>query len=137
MNIQSPLQVKNNHGKTLLDIGALKRIRSGDIKVVPGIKRFHHTSVELIDGDILELDAVVLATGYCSKVPYWLQESELFGKNGFPKGHGWKGKGGLYAAGFTRRGLAGVSADATKIAQDIRNFWNQEINQIKKEGSYS
>lgn len=69
-----PLQLKNNHGKTpVLDIGAFERIRSGDIKVVPGIKRFHKNSVEFINGDILELDLVVLATGYCSNVPYWLQ----------------------------------------------------------------
>ncbi|KAL8253041.1 hypothetical protein R6Q59_036734 [Mikania micrantha] len=133
-----PLQLKNNHGKTpVLDIGAFKRIRSGDIKVVTGIRRFHQTSVELVNGDILELDAVVLATGYCSNVPYWLQESELFDQNGFPKkqfSNGWKGKDGLYAAGFTRRGLAGVSADAMKIAKDIGGVWEQELNQIKKEG---
>lgn len=69
-----PLQLKNYHGKTpVLDIGALARIRSGDIKVVTGITRFHRSSVELINGDILEIDSVVLATGYCSNVPYWLQ----------------------------------------------------------------
>ncbi|KAL7582361.1 probable indole-3-pyruvate monooxygenase YUCCA5 [Lactuca sativa] len=131
-----PLQLKNYHGKTpVLDIGALARIRSGDIKVVTGITRFHRSSVELINGDILEIDSVVLATGYCSNVPYWLQESEFFGKNGFPKRqspNGWKGKEGLYAAGFTRRGLAGVSADAMKIAQDIGNVWKQELNQKKR-----
>ncbi|GKF70075.1 probable indole-3-pyruvate monooxygenase YUCCA5, partial [Tanacetum coccineum] len=69
-----PLQFKTYHGKTpVLDIGALEKIRSGDIKVVSGIKRFNKTSVELVNGDILELDSVVLATGYCSSVPYWLQ----------------------------------------------------------------
>lgn len=61
------------------------------------------------------------------------QESQLFGKNGFPKlTNEWKGKGGLYAAGFTKRGLAGVSIDAIKIAQDIGSVWKQELNQKKK-----
>ncbi|KAI3749584.1 hypothetical protein L2E82_20198 [Cichorium intybus] len=131
-----PLELKNNHGKTpVLDIGTLKRIRSGDINVVTGITRFHGSSVQLINGEILEIDSVVLATGYCSNVPYWLQENELFGKNGFPKQqfpNGWKGKGGLYASGFTRRGLTGVSADAMKIAQDIGNVWKEELNQKKR-----
>ncbi|KAI3506891.1 hypothetical protein L1887_21509 [Cichorium endivia] len=131
-----PLQLKNNHGKTpVLDIGTLKRIRSGDINVATGITRFHRSSVELINGEILEIDSVILATGYCSNVPYWLQENELFGKNGFPKQqfpNGWKGKGGLYASGFTRRGLAGVSTDAVKIAQDIGNVWKEELNQKKR-----
>ena len=35
-----------------------------------------------------------------------------------------KGKNGLYAAGFSRRGLLGVSVDATNIADDIVQCWN-------------
>lgn len=62
------------------------------------------------------------------------QETEFFAKNGFPKTpfpNGWKGKCGLYAAGFTRRGLAGASADAMKISQDIGKVWKEELNQKK------
>ncbi|KAI3678756.1 hypothetical protein L6452_38059 [Arctium lappa] len=136
-----PLQLKNNHGKTpVLDIGALEKIRSGAIKVVSEIKRFHRDSVELINGEILEIDSVVLATGYRSNVPNWLQDNVLFGKDGFPKRefcNGWKGKRGLYAAGFTRRGLAGASIDAIKISQDIGIVWKQELNHKKKESSNS
>ncbi|KAJ0559872.1 putative indole-3-pyruvate monooxygenase [Helianthus annuus] len=127
-----PLELKNRHGKTpVLDIGALQKIRSGDITVVPGVKRFKRNSVELVDGETVDIDSVVLATGYRSNVPYWLQESEFFAKNGFPKTpfpNGWKGKNGLYASGFTRRGLAGVSADAIKISQDIAQVWKQDLN---------
>lgn len=69
-----PLHLKNTQGKTpVLDIGALEKIRSGEINVVPGVKRFTCGMVELVDGHMLETDAVVLATGYCSNVPYWLQ----------------------------------------------------------------
>ncbi|XP_076958612.1 putative indole-3-pyruvate monooxygenase YUCCA8 [Bidens hawaiensis] len=131
-----PLQLKNHHGKTpVLDIGALEKIRSGEIAVVPGIKRFNCNSVELVNGEILEIDSVVLATGYRSNVPYWLQETEFFAKNGFPKTpfpNGWKGKKGLYASGFTRRGLAGASVDAVRISQDIGKVWKEELNQKKK-----
>ncbi|KAK6117376.1 hypothetical protein DH2020_048894 [Rehmannia glutinosa] len=128
-----PLQLKNTEGKTpVLDIGTLSRIKSGDIKIVPGIKKFLQEGVELINGEILEIDSVILATGYSSNVPSWLKESEFFSRDGIPKSpfpNGWKGKDGLYAVGFTRRGLSGASMDAIKVAQDIGKIWNQETKQ--------
>ncbi|KAI3459594.1 hypothetical protein Pfo_016257 [Paulownia fortunei] len=69
-----PLQLKNTEGKTpVLDIGTLSKIRSGDIKIVPGIKKFFHGGVELVNGEVLEIDSVILATGYSSNVPSWLK----------------------------------------------------------------
>ncbi|MBA0554747.1 hypothetical protein Golob_013837 [Gossypium lobatum] len=134
--LMGPLELKNSKGKTpVLDIGALEKIKSGDIQVVPGIKRFSRGRVELVNGEKLDVDSVVLATGYRSNVPAWLQEGEFFSKNGFPKApfpNGWKGKGGLYAVGFTRRGLSGASSDAINIAQDIGKAWKQENKQPKK-----
>ncbi|KAH6809982.1 Flavin-binding monooxygenase family protein [Perilla frutescens var. frutescens] len=131
-----PLQLKNMHGKTpVLDIGALEKIRSREIEVVPGIRRFSSGTVELVTGEKLEIDSVVMATGYRSNVPYWLQESEFFGKNGLPTTpfpNGWKGKAGLYAVGFTRRGLAGASADAVRISQDIGRIWKDDLKQKKQ-----
>ncbi|KAL0437309.1 UNVERIFIED_CONTAM: putative indole-3-pyruvate monooxygenase YUCCA5 [Sesamum radiatum] len=131
-----PLALKNTQGKTpVLDIGALEKIRSREIQIVPGIKRFSRGTVELVNGQKLEIDAVVLATGYRSNVPYWLQETEFFSKNGFPKTpfpNGWKGKAGLYAVGFTRRGLAGASADAVKTSQDICKTWKDDLKQKKQ-----
>ncbi|XP_057438462.1 probable indole-3-pyruvate monooxygenase YUCCA9 [Lotus japonicus] len=133
---QGPLELKNTMGKTpVLDIGALEKIRSGDINVVPGIKRFNKHEVELVNGEKLDIDAVVLATGYRSNVPSWLQEGEFFSKNGYPKmpfPHGWKGKAGLYAVGFTKRGLSGASSDAMKISQDIGQVWKEETKQKKQ-----
>lgn len=131
-----PLQLKNTQGKTpVLDIGSLGKIRSREIQVVPGIKMFLPGMVELVNGQILEIDSIVFATGYCSNVPYWLQETEFFSKNGFPKvpfPNGWKGKAGLYAVGFTRRGLSGASADAIKISQDIAKIWKDDLKQKKQ-----
>ena len=43
-------------------------------------------------------------------------------KDGFPIQEfpeGWRGESGLYAVGFTKRGIFGASMDAKKIAQDI------------------
>ena len=68
-----PMQLKNTMGKTpVLDIGALDKIKSGGIKVVPGVERFLHNQVELVNGEMLDIDSVVFATGYRSNVPSWL-----------------------------------------------------------------
>lgn len=47
-------------------------------------------------------------------------------KDGLPKcpfPNGWKGKHGLYAVGFTQRGLFGAAMDAKNIAKDIEKCW--------------
>lgn len=47
-------------------------------------------------------------------------------KDGFPRKpfpNGWKGENGLYAVGFTKRGLLGSSIDAKRIAEDIEHRW--------------
>lgn len=69
-----PLELKNKEGKTpVLDVGALPKIRSGKIKIVPAIIKFGQGKVELVDGRVLEIDSVILATGYRSNVPSWLK----------------------------------------------------------------
>lgn len=69
-----PLELKNKYGKTpVLDVGALEKIRSREIEVVPGITSFSRGSVKLVTGEKKEIDSVILATGYRSNVPYWLQ----------------------------------------------------------------
>ncbi|KAJ6719318.1 FLAVIN-BINDING MONOOXYGENASE-LIKE PROTEIN [Salix purpurea] len=129
-------KLKDTQGKTpVLDIGALEKIRSGKIKVVPGIKRFSSGKVELVNSEILEIDSVILATGYRSNVPSWLKENEFFTEDGIPKNpfpNGWKGNAGLYAVGFTRRGLSGASLDAMSVALDIAKSWKEDTMQKKK-----
>ncbi|XP_072957481.1 probable indole-3-pyruvate monooxygenase YUCCA9 [Typha angustifolia] len=131
-----PLELKNTQGRTpVLDIGALSKIKSGDIKVVPGVMRFRPGRAELVDGRDIAVDAVILATGYRSNVPQWLQGTDFFSKDGMPKvpfPNGWKGKSGLYAVGFTRRGLSGASSDAVEIANDIGKVWREETKQAKR-----
>ncbi|KAH7669702.1 Indole-3-pyruvate monooxygenase protein [Dioscorea alata] len=131
-----PMELKNREGKTpVLDTGALEKIKTGDIKVVPGIKRFFAGKVELVNGQSIDIDSVILATGYRSNVPSWFQESEFFDKNGYPKKpfpNGWKGEAGLYAVGFTRRGLSGATVDAVRIAEDIAKVWREETKQAKQ-----
>ncbi|KAG0542688.1 hypothetical protein BDA96_02G126200 [Sorghum bicolor] len=129
-----PLELKNTRGRTpVLDIGALARIRSGHIQIVPGIKRLFRGGAELVDGRRVAADAVILATGYQSNVPQWLKGCDFFTQEGYPRvpfPHGWKGESGLYSVGFTRRGLSGVSSDAVKVAQDIAVEWEKQTSTI-------
>ncbi|MED6211646.1 Indole-3-pyruvate monooxygenase YUCCA6 [Stylosanthes scabra] len=130
-----PLELKNLSGKTpVLDVGTLAKIKGGDIKVRPSIKRLKRHTVEFVDGRIENFDAIILATGYKSNVPYWLKENDMFSKeDGFPLKpfpNGWKGRNGLYAVGFTKKGLLGASFDAKRIAEDIERSYKHEANHI-------
>ncbi|KAK4388914.1 putative indole-3-pyruvate monooxygenase YUCCA4 [Sesamum angolense] len=143
-----PIELKNATGKTpVLDVGALSQIKAGKIKVVEGVKEITKNGAKFVDGQEREFDSIILATGYKSNVPTWLkifelsfssQGTDFFTQDGMPKPafpNGWKGENGLYAVGFTRRGLLGTSSDARNIARDIADQWriiNKDIR-IKKE----
>ncbi|CAJ1936954.1 unnamed protein product [Sphenostylis stenocarpa] len=123
-----PLELKNLYGKTpVLDVGTLAHIKSGKIKVCRGIKQLAQQKVEFVDGKTENFDAIIMATGYRSIVPTWLKGSDMFcEKDGLPRKafpNGWKGENGLYAVGFTKRGLLGASIDAKRIAEDIEHCW--------------
>ncbi|CAA6671597.1 unnamed protein product [Spirodela intermedia] len=123
-----PLELKSISGKTpVLDVGTVARIKSGDVKVRPGIEQLLEHGAEFVDGTKGDFDAIVLATGYRSNVPSWLKEEELFSeKDGLPRRpfpNGWKGGQGLYAVGFTKRGILGASMDAMRVADDIEQQW--------------
>lgn len=63
------------------------------------------------------------------------QEDDFFTNDGTPRNpfpNGWRGKGGLYAVGFTRRGLSGASLDAINVAHDIAKNWKEENKQKRK-----
>ncbi|CAI9093470.1 OLC1v1028972C1 [Oldenlandia corymbosa var. corymbosa] len=131
---KGPLLLKNLSGKTpVLDVGTLSKIKSGHIKVCPGIQRLTRHSAEFVSGKSEQFDAIILATGYKSNVPYWLKEKEMFSEmDGLPKKpfpNGWKGENGLYAVGFTKRGLLGASMDAKRIAEDVEKHWKAEAKQ--------
>ncbi|KAL7164414.1 hypothetical protein ACSBR2_040346 [Camellia fascicularis] len=130
-----PLQLKNLSGKTpVLDVGTLAKIKSGDIKVCPGIRRLTHDTAEFVNGRKENFDAIILATGYKSNVPSWLKERDMFSEeDGLPRRpfpNGWKGESGLYAVGFTKRGLLGASIDAKRIAEDIEQCWKAKAKHL-------
>ncbi|KAL6533869.1 putative indole-3-pyruvate monooxygenase YUCCA4 [Orobanche hederae] len=128
-----PIELKNATGKSpVLDVGAFSQIKAGKIKVVEGVKAMTKNGAKFVNGQEMEFDSIILATGYKSNVPSWLKGTDFFTKDGMPKApfpNSWKGENGLYAVGFTRRGLLGTSSDAVKIAGDIADQW-RTINKI-------
>ncbi|KAJ8442402.1 hypothetical protein Cgig2_018658 [Carnegiea gigantea] len=123
-----PLEYKAISGKTpVLDIGTVAKIRAGDIKVYPEIRRLARQGVEFLDGRKENFDTIILATGYKSNVPSWLKDTNMLSeKDGHPVKpftEGWKGENGLYGVGFTKVGLLGASVDAMRVAEDIERVW--------------
>ncbi|XP_054788207.1 probable indole-3-pyruvate monooxygenase YUCCA4 [Prosopis cineraria] len=131
-----PMELKCAAGKSpVLDVGALEEIKAGKIKVVDGVKEITRNGAKMVNGQEKEFDAIILATGYRSNVPSWLKSREFFTSDGMPKTpfpSGWKGGNGLYAAGFSRRGILGAASDAVNIARDIADQWRN----VKDHKSY-
>ncbi|KAI4388078.1 hypothetical protein MLD38_000443 [Melastoma candidum] len=97
--------------------------QKGEIKVYPSIKLIKGKKVVFENGDASEFDAIIFATGYKTNVRKWLKGGDdLFNDEGSPSiPDQWKGKNGLYGAGFAKKGLAGISRDASSIANDINS----------------
>lgn len=61
----SPLRQLREEGKTpMIDIGTVRRIKTGDIQVYSGIQRLTAGGVRFTDGHEHPFDTVLLATGY-------------------------------------------------------------------------
>ncbi|XP_020266182.1 probable indole-3-pyruvate monooxygenase YUCCA10 [Asparagus officinalis] len=133
-----PLSLKAATGRSaVIDVGTVSKIKTGEIQVVKEIQSVSGSEVEFKDGKIYDFDAIIFATGYRSVANKWLKdEGWLMNEDGFPKKkfpNHWKGKNGLYCAGFARRGLAGISMDAQLIAKDIDMLYerNQACNKLE------
>ncbi|KAM7253317.1 hypothetical protein ACFE04_025935 [Oxalis oulophora] len=121
-----PFTFKRVNGRTpTIDVGALDRIKAGEIKVLPEIKKIFNEKVMFVNDKIRYFDAIIFATGYRSTVRKWLKDgAEFFDESGVPESsfpNNWKlGQNGLYCAGFSNMGLCGISNDAKDIANDIQ-----------------
>ncbi|KAF5938884.1 hypothetical protein HYC85_023143 [Camellia sinensis] len=113
-------------------LGNTARLGLDRPQVCPGIRRLTHDTAEFVNGRKESFDAIILATGYKSNVPSWLKTmfSEEDGLPRRPFPNGWKGESGLYAVGFTKRGLLGASIDAKRIAEDIEQCWKAKAKHL-------
>lgn len=126
----SPSKQLRTEGKTpVMDIGTVKAIKSGYIKVVPAIQRFHEKSITFTDGSTLEPEAVILCTGYHPGL------EELLGKDMVPTdAHGvpkeFIGTGaarGLYFVGYDNYSPGGIlgliQKDAIAVAKAVKESY--------------
>jgi indole-3-pyruvate monooxygenase len=71
---QGPLtQIRRDGRIPLIDVGTIRLIKNGQVKVHPGIERFTDQGVLFSDGEQRDFDAVVLATGYLPRVDAFLE----------------------------------------------------------------
>lgn len=118
------VQIKENGSVPVLDIGVVKHIREGHIKICSGIDRINKSTVHFSDGRQAGFDAIVAAIGYTSNCTDILHvEQHRFDdlKNPVDK-QSYFGADGLYFCGYwvgPTGQIREIAADAQKIAKDI------------------
>jgi len=122
---QGPItQIQGSARIPLIDVGTIKLIKNGQVKVYPGIERFTENSVLFTDGKQEEFDAVILATGYRPRVNAFLEEDlAVYDDAGTPSFSGPESPvPGLYFCGFhvSPTGmLRDIAIEARKISAAI------------------
>ena len=116
----------------VIDLGTVREIKAGRIKIVPDIVRFFGDGVELENGEKLHVDEVILATGYRAKLDEMIPNVEtLLDKFKVPKNPVSSGKWeGLYFVGFDNYKLGGILGtiydDSKIVADQIENQLNSQ-----------
>ncbi|KAF8387932.1 hypothetical protein HHK36_026594 [Tetracentron sinense] len=124
---EGPFYLKVKYGKyPIIDVGTSKKIKSGEIQVLPAITSIRGNEVRFANGESHSFDAIIFATGFKRSTSKWLKNDDyLLNEDGIPKPsfpNHWKGRNGLYCAGLSRRGLYGAAMDAQNIANDIKTL---------------
>ncbi|GAA0176421.1 oxygenase [Lithospermum erythrorhizon] len=121
---EGPFLSKVKYGKyPIIDVGTFKKIKSGEIQVLPAIASIRGNDVIFNNEKSCPFDAIIFATGFKRSTNKWLKADDLLNEDGLSKKNfpdHWKGKNGLYCVGLARRGLYGAAMDAQLIANDIK-----------------
>ncbi|XP_022010584.1 probable indole-3-pyruvate monooxygenase YUCCA10 isoform X3 [Helianthus annuus] len=126
---EGPILIKIRDAKyPVMDVGTVKKIKSGEIQVLPALKSIKRGGNEIVfeNGKCHQFDAIVFATGFKRSTHLWLQGGDsLLNKDGYPKQmypHHWEGENGLYFVGLARRGMHTLGSDAQNTADHIFNL---------------
>lgn len=136
---EGPFYMKVKYGKyPVIDVGTYKKIKSGELKVLPAeIESVRGKDVLFKNGELHPFDSIVFCTGFKRSTNKWLKGDDyLLNDDGLPKPSypiHWKGNNGLYCVGLSRRGFYGAAADAENIANDVSSFTNILENKINQQ----
>jgi len=117
-------QTRKDKRIPLIDVGTLKLIREGHVKVYSGVNQFSGNSIKFEGGQEAEFDSVILATGYRPQVnDFLIDASSSFDKDGAPISSGKESAlQGLYYCGYyvSPTGmLREIGIEAKRIAKEI------------------
>lgn len=107
----SPMRQLRELGHTpVIDVGTLARIRSGDIVVYPGLEALTGNGARFVDGRSVEVDTIVLATGYRSGIEAMFPGNTVpVDESGLPMRMSGEGAlAGIYFIGFDTRQPGGL-----------------------------
>ncbi|XP_024982107.1 probable indole-3-pyruvate monooxygenase YUCCA10 [Cynara cardunculus var. scolymus] len=126
---EGPFLMKVRDGKyPVIDVGTVKKIKSGEIEVLPRLKNIKGGGNEVVfeNGKCYQFDVILFATGFKRSTHLWLQGDDfLINEDGLAKPmypNHWKGDNGLFCVGLARRGLYGAAMDAQNIAHHVFNL---------------
>jgi hypothetical protein len=117
-------EIKRDGNIPVLDIGTIKHIRDGHIKIYDNIDRIAGKTVHFANGKKADFDAIVAAVGYCRGCEEMIEvdKSRFQELNVSIDQQKNFGKDGLYFCGFyvgPRGQIREIALDAQKIAKDI------------------
>jgi indole-3-pyruvate monooxygenase len=121
-------QIQRDARIPLIDVGTIKLIKQGQVRVYPGIEAFTEEGVQFSDGNSQQFDSVILATGYRPRVGAFLNAATTYDENGTPFSSGEETSiPGLYFCGYyvSPTGmLREIALEAQHISRDIKNKYN-------------
>jgi cation diffusion facilitator CzcD-associated flavoprotein CzcO len=117
-------QIQKDGRIPVLDIGTIRHIRKGHIRVFDGIDRIEGSAIHFVDGKVEEFDAVIASIGYYSDCEKIIKvDANRFGDLKQPVDkQKFFGDAGLYFCGFyigPTGQIREIASDAKKIAGDI------------------
>ena len=124
-----PIEQIVKDGKApVLDIGVVKLIRQGKIRIYPGVERIAAETVRFANGHTANFDAIVAAIGYTRNDAEIVDVArDRFGDLRLPIGRQRHfGEDGLYFCGYwvsPTGQIREIARDAKKIAADIGKHW--------------
>lgn len=126
-------QIQKDGSIPLLDIGTIKHIRQGHIRIYEGIDHIAGKTVHFTNGKKGEFDSIIAAIGYCRDYAniIHVDQSRFDDLKISVSKQKYFGKDGLYFCGF-RIAPTGqfreIASDARKIARDIAHKENLRKN---------